>query len=104
MTNLEKVEYKVTDLEALECIVVDLTPKAKEHNKEEIEQVKKSLEVLEIIKNHILDVGIDISGIYLKKHYNGLNEPYYTIEIKEGIKKIVSTEEFNKIKEWLENE
>ena len=37
----------MTDLEALECIVVDLTPKAKEHNKEEIEQVEKSLEVLE---------------------------------------------------------
>ena len=94
----------MTDLEALEMIVVDLTPKAKEHNKEEIEQVRKSLEVLEIIKNHILNVGIDISGIYLKKHYNGLNEPYYTIEIKEGIKKIVSIEEFNTIKEWIEND
>ena len=40
----------MTDLEALEYIVVDLTPKAKEHNKEEIEQIKKSLKVLEIIK------------------------------------------------------
>lgn len=89
----------MTDLEALECIVVDLTQLAKKLNKQEIEQVRKSLEVLEIIKNHILNVGIDISGIYLKKHYNGLNEPYYTIEIKDGIKKIVSTEEFNKIKE-----
>ena len=89
----------MTDLEALEMIVSDLTPKAKEHNKEKIEQVRKSLEVLDIIKNHFLDVGKYISGIYLKKHYNGLNEPYYTIEIKEGIKKIVSTEEFNKIKE-----
>ena len=38
------------ELEALECIVVDLTPIAKEHNKEEIEQLKKSLEALEIIK------------------------------------------------------
>ena len=94
----------MTDLEALECIVVDLTPKAKEHNKDEIEQVRKSLEVLEIIKNHILNVGIDISGIYLKKHYNGLNEPYYTIEIKEGIKKIVSTEEYIKITEWMKND
>ena len=94
----------MTDLEALECIVVDLTPKAKEHNKEEIEQVKKSLEVLEIIKNHILKVGSDISGIYLKKHYNGLNEPYYTIEIKDGINKLVSTEEYSKLKEWYENE
>lgn len=66
--------------------------------------IRKDLEVLDIIKNHILNLGIDISGIYLKKHYNGLNEPYYTIEIKEGIKKIVSIEEFNKIKEWLSNE
>ena len=69
-----------------------------------VKQLFNDLEVLEIIKNHILNVGIDISGICLKKHYNGLNEPYYTIEIKEGIKKIVSTEEFNKLKEWLENE
>ena len=44
----------MTDLEALECIVVDLTPTAKEHNKQEIEQVRKSLELSEIIKNHIL--------------------------------------------------
>lgn len=94
----------MTDLESLECIVVDLTPKAKEHNKEEIDQIKKSLIVLEIIKNHILKIGRDISGIYLKKHYNGFNETYYTIEIKDGIKKIVSTEEFNKIKEWLSND
>ena len=72
--------------------------------KQNVEIIKKELEVLETIKSHILNVGIDISGIYLKKHYNGLNEPYYTIEIKEGIKKIVSTEEFNKLKEWLENE
>lgn len=44
--------YKMTNLEALESIVVDLTPTAKIHNREEIEQIKKSLEVLEIIKNH----------------------------------------------------
>lgn len=47
-----KTIYKMTDLEALESIVVDLTPTAKIHNREEIEQIKKSLEVLEIIKNH----------------------------------------------------
>ena len=94
----------MTSKEALECIVVDLVPKAKEYNKEEIEQLRKSLKVLEIIKNHILNVGIDISGIYLKKHYNGLNVPYYTIEIKEGIKKIVSMEEFDLLKEWIEND
>lgn len=104
MTNLEKVEYKVTDLEALEMIVSDLTPIAKEHNKEEIEQVKKSLEVLEIIKNHILDVGKYINGgIYLKFHYGNYN-PYYTIEIKDGINKLVSTEEYSKIMEGLKNE
>ena len=44
----------MTIKEALECIVVDLTPIAKEHNKEEIEQLKKSLEALEIIKEHKL--------------------------------------------------
>lgn len=44
------------ELEALECIVVDLTPIAKEHNKEEIEQVKKSLEVLDIIKNKNVNI------------------------------------------------
>ena len=44
------------ELEALECIVVDLTPIAKIHNKEEIEQVKKSLEALEIIKNKQVNV------------------------------------------------
>lgn len=94
----------MTDLEALECIVADLTQLAKKLNKQEIEQVRKSLKVLEIIKNHILNVGIDISGVYLKKHYNGLNEPYYTIEIKDGINKLVSTEEFDLLKEWLSNE
>lgn len=47
-----KTIYKMTDLEALDSIVVDLTPTAKIHNREEIEQIKKSLEVLEIIKDH----------------------------------------------------
>ena len=94
----------MTDLEALECIVVDLTPKAKEHNKEEIEQLKKSLEVLDIIKNHILDVGKYINGgIYLKFHH-GNYDPYYTIEIKDGINKLVSTEEYIKIMEGLKND
>ena len=44
------------ELDALECIVVDLAPTAKEHNKEEIEQLKKSLEALEIIKEKGLDI------------------------------------------------
>ena len=38
----------MTNLEAVESIVVDLTPTAKEHNKDEIEQIKKSLEIYEI--------------------------------------------------------
>ena len=46
---------KLTDLEALECIIVDLTPIAKEQNKKEIEQIKKSLEVLEILKTEIFN-------------------------------------------------
>ena len=44
----------MTSKEAFECIVVDLTPTAKIHNKEEIEQVEKSLEVLKIVKEHKL--------------------------------------------------
>ena len=40
----------MTELDAFESIVVDLTPLAKNLNKEEIEQVRKSLKVLEIIK------------------------------------------------------
>lgn len=47
-----KTLYKMTDLEALESVIVDLTPTAKIHNREEIEQIKKSLKVLEIIKKH----------------------------------------------------
>lgn len=35
------------ELEALECIVVDLTPIAKEHNKEEIEQIKEEIESID---------------------------------------------------------
>ena len=90
--------------EALESWFSVISTQDKIRWEEHYKVIKKDLEVLEIIKNHILNVGIDISGVYLKKHYNGLNEPYYTIEIKEGIKKIVSTEEFNKLKEWLSNE
>ena len=72
----------MTDLESLECIVVDLVPKAKEHNKEEIEQIKKSLEVLDIIKNHILNVGIDISGIYLKSTITDLMNHITLLKLK----------------------
>lgn len=68
-----------------------------------ISAIEKDLEVLEIIKNHILNIDMNTSGVYLKFH-NGYYEPYYTIEIKEGINKIVSIEEYTKLKEWLENE
>lgn len=73
------------------------------HTKKCKETIEKDLEILEIIKNHILNIDIDTSGIYLEFH-NGHYEPYYTVEVKEGIKKIVSIEEYTKLKEWLENE
>ena len=86
MTNLEKVEYKVTDLEALEMIVSDLTPKAKEHNKEEIEQIKKSLEGLDILKE--------------KLYYDNKN---HVIKMKE-IRKSTRNFDYEYLKEWLEND
>lgn len=78
---------KMTDLEALECIVVDLVPKAKEHNKEEIEKVKKSLEILDILKKHYDNNSLALS----------LNS-FIVFTIHKNDK------DFNKIKEWLENE
>lgn len=75
----------MTDLEALECIVVDLTPIAKEHNKEEIEQVKKSLEVLEQLE-------------ILKKYY-----PPFKKFLEEMFEK-GHNEDLTKVKEWSSNE
>ena len=75
----------MTDLEALESIVVDLVPKAKEHNKEEIEQVKNSLEVLEQLET-------------LKKYYSPFKE-FLEEMFEKG-----HNEDLTKIKEWLENE
>lgn len=43
----------MTDIDALECIVVDLTPKAKEHNKEDIERLKRDLEDFEWLKSKL---------------------------------------------------
>ena len=74
----------MTDLEALECIVVDLVPKAKEHNKEEIEQVKKSLEVLEQLET-------------LKKYYSPFKE-FLEEMFEKG-----HNEDLTKVKDWLEN-
>lgn len=85
------------ELDALECIVVDLTPIAKEYNKEEIEQVKKSLEALEIIKNK--EVNIQELFDFIKKYgkHNGLymyngNRPY---------EKRINEEELDALKEVL---
>ena len=109
MTSKEALErlkdiYKITDLEALESIVVDLTPIAKIHNREEIEQIKKSLEVLEcfrkIPKQDLKDfIEWQIRyeknfNIWLKEFVNGPKP----IEYEEPIKYLI------KIKEWLENE
>ena len=88
------------DLEALECIVVDLTPKAKEHNKEEIEQVRKSLEVLEIIKNKEVNIGL-LKGILhsdLHTHTANYYNSYFIASYRH-----LTQEEFDLLKEWLEN-
>lgn len=77
----------MTDLEALECIVVDLVPKAKEHNKKEIEQVRKSLEILDILKKHYDNDSLALS----------LNS-FIVFTIHNDDK------DFNKIKEWLSND
>ena len=80
----------MTSKEAFECIVVDLTPTAKIHNKEEIEQVEKSLEVLEILKKYS----------YLVKRYR------YSID-KDTIRTslyCMNLDELEKVKEWLEND
>ena len=75
----------MTDLEALECIVVDLVPKAKEHNKAEIEQLEKSLEVLEQLE-------------ILKKYY-----PPFKEFLEEMFEK-GHNEDLTKVKEWIEND
>lgn len=96
----------MTDLEALECIVVDLTPKAKEHNKEEIEQVRKSLEVLEILKNKNIEMELLKSCVKLPDGIIRYNKIWAVsdncmIVYKD---KYLEYEEFKKLKEWLENE
>lgn len=84
----------MTDLEALECIVVDLTPKAKEHNKEEIEQVRKSLEVLDIIKNKDVRIRVLLAS---------KNVEEYNYRILFEIQHLTQ-EEFYLLKEWLKND
>ena len=92
---------KTTDLEALECIVVDLTPKAKEHNKEEIEQVRKGLEVLDIIKKKEVIIGL-LKGILhsdLHTHTASYYNSYFVANYRH-----LAQEEFDLLKEWLSNE
>lgn len=91
----------MTDLEALECIVVDLVPKAKEHNKEEIEQIKKSLEVLEIIKNKEVVVGL-LKGI-LHSDLQTHTASYYNSHFVANYRHLTQ-EEFDLLKEWLKDE
>ena len=88
-----KTIYKMTDLEALDCIVVDLTPTAKIHNREEIEQIKKSLEVLEIIKKHAF--------LFVEKGQLYCGE-YGDTELLLGEDDFETKEDFNLVKEWLE--
>lgn len=79
---------KLTDLEALESIVVDLTPMAKEQNKEEIEQVKKSLEVLEIFKTEIFN----------EMHCFNLDDGWYDDSFS------LNKNQRKSIEEWLKND
>ena len=96
----------MTDLEALECIVVDLTPKAKEHNKEEIEQIKKSLEVLEILKNKNIEMELLKNCVKLPDGIIRYNKIWAVSDNSMIVykDKYLEYEEFNKLKEWLENE
>ena len=68
--------------------------------KEWLNTIERELKALELIKGHILSRDMDTSGIYIEWHY-GHYEPYYTIEIKEGAKQIVSKEECDLLKEVL---
>lgn len=89
----------MTDLEALECIVVDLVPKAKEHNKEEIDQIKKSLEVLDIIKKKEVVIGV-LKGI-LHSDLHTHTASYYNSHFVANYRHLTQ-EEFDLLKERTE--
>lgn len=89
----------MTDLEALECIVVDLVPKAKEHNKEEIDQIKKSLEVLDIIKKKEVVIGL-LKGI-LHSDLHTHTASYYNSHFVANYRHLTQ-EEFDLLKERTE--
>lgn len=63
-------------------------------------EIVKKAQAFDIIKKHILNRDMDTSGIYLEFH-NGRYEPYYTIEIRNGVKQIVPQEEYNLLEEVL---
>lgn len=77
----------MTSKEALEMIVVDLVPKAKENNKEEIELIEKDLEVLEILKNESDDKKIIERNGIISFHLN----------------MILTHDNYGLIKEWVNN-
>ena len=85
----------MTDLEALDFIVVDLTPIAKIHNREEIEQIKKSLEVLEIIKKHAF--------LFVKKGQLYCEE-YGDTELLLDEDDFETKEDFKLVKEFFDND
>lgn len=67
----------MTSREALEMIVVDLVPKAKENNKEEIELIEKDLKVFEILKQNLkydIDGNIVLKIGYKNKDYKVVKE------------------------------
>lgn len=69
----------MTSKEALEMIVVDLVPKAKENNKEEIEQIEKDLEVLEAYRELFekiksQDLGLEYTGHELVHYYENIED------------------------------
>lgn len=81
----------ITSKDRLECIVADLTPKAKEQNKEDIEILARDLEVLEILKKYI-----KINNCKFEKDN----------KVKKCIIMLIPemVEDYRVIKEWLENE
>ena len=91
----------MTELDAFESIVVDLTPLAKNLNKEEIEQVRKSLKVLEIIEKKETVIGL-LKGI-LHSDLHTHTASYYNSYFVAGYRHLTQ-EEFDLLKEWLEDE
>lgn len=86
---------ELTPLEALENIVVDLTPHLKEANKEEINIIEKSLKALEIIKNKRVDVN-DLFLFVSLKAYND-----FVCYCDDSNKRKLAKKEYDLLKEVL---